>query len=100
MRVRVSGKVTTLLGKPPKKQVIKDGALGWEMMSAIRTANDLFLAVRRVRNNLFHGGKYPIRPEPDMSRNQTLLREATRVLEIALDVSPDLHAFLYEPILS
>ena len=98
MRVRASGEVTTLMSGPPKKQVITDGALGWETMPPIGTAKDLFLAVRRVRNNLFHGGKYATRPEPDMSRNESLIREATRLLEIALDARPDLHAIFDDPI--
>jgi hypothetical protein len=51
----------------------------------------LFVVVRRIRNNLFHGGKYPSGPEPDLSRDEKLLMQAIRILEPALSARPDLH---------
>jgi hypothetical protein len=97
-RVRVSGEATTLLEEPPKKQVVRDGLLAWKTMPPIENANDLFLAVSRVRNNLFHGGKYGSGPVPAISRDERLLREATRVLEMALNARPELHAIFNDPV--
>ncbi len=52
--------------EPPRKQVLKNNTLGWECTDNDRrikagqgkiTLEWLTLMVRRVRNNLFHGGK-------------------------------------------
>lgn len=76
---------STLRDHPPKRQVLMDGKLEWEKTCAINSTKDLFLAVRRVRNNLFHGGKYPSGPVPEASRDKELLEEATRILDLALN---------------
>lgn len=45
---------------PPKKQVVKDGALTWDEtpLQEKRVALKIFVLIRRIRNNLFHGGKF------------------------------------------
>ena len=45
---------------PPKKQVVKDNVLEWQVSRpSTNLKSDLILLyVRRVRNNLFHGGKF------------------------------------------
>ncbi len=52
--------VNCILSNPPKKQVIVDGRLQWECTPpcAENEADRVLLYVRRVRNNLFHGGKF------------------------------------------
>lgn len=49
-----------ILEHPPKKQTINDGSLAWsEVAPNTDLQSDLVLQyVRRVRNNLFHGGKF------------------------------------------
>lgn len=49
-----------LLTRPPKKQIIKNGLLQWSDSRATSDseADLVLLYVRRVRNNLFHGGKF------------------------------------------
>lgn len=48
-----------LLNRPPKKQVkLADGALGWKDIGSVKNTADLFLAIRRARNNLAHGARY------------------------------------------
>ena len=47
-----------LLKEPPKKQILIEGKLCWKDASRGKTVDDLFAHVRRVRNNLFHGGKF------------------------------------------
>jgi hypothetical protein len=51
----------------------------------------LLRLVGTVRNNLFHGGKYPypFGPVPDVARNQQLLESAIAVLERCLAISPN-----------
>jgi hypothetical protein len=74
------------------RQIVKDGELSWKDAEAVKDIWSLFLAVRRVRNNLFHGGKLPqpIGPIPDVSRDQKLLAQTLGVLQFALEKSPHL----------
>jgi len=51
-----------LLEHPPKKQAIIRGTLSWQDSQPDRNSpmlQNLLVLVRRVRNNLFHGGKFP-----------------------------------------
>ena len=48
-----------ILDHPPKRQVWVDGAVAWETISSEdRSPQSLFSHIRRVRNNLYHGGKF------------------------------------------
>lgn len=49
-----------LLAAPPNKQIVTNGVLSWsEVQPQAASETDLLLQyVRRVRNNLFHGGKF------------------------------------------
>lgn len=75
-----------ILSNPPKKQVIEQGNIAWS--DAAPTPGNgtdlLLLYVRRVRNNLFHGGKFNgnwFAPE----RSEELLNSSIIVLEYALE---------------
>jgi hypothetical protein len=74
---------------PPKKQVIQGGNLAWsDVVPATNLESDLILLyVRRVRNNLFHGGKFNGRWF-DPERSKLLLRHCLTILNACLDVSP------------
>lgn len=56
----VAAAIDYLLRHPPKKQVLRGGQLAWDDTPPQSASHaDLVLAyVRRVRNNLFHGGKF------------------------------------------
>ena len=74
---------------PPKKQVIRDGLLEWDerQPQTDLEADRILLYVRRVRNNLFHGGKFNGRwfaPE----RSDILLRHSMTILHACLAASP------------
>jgi hypothetical protein len=66
---------------PPKKQVIVGGVIQWEISEPQTNshADKLLIYVRRVRNNLFHGGKFnghwfdPERSEPLLRHSLTIL---------------------------
>lgn len=90
-----NGLAPVLVEKPPKKQVkLADGSLGWRDMGKVTSTTELFLAVRRVRNNLMHGAKYQDAGDgrPDYvegsERNDALLRQALTVMEVALQGTP------------
>ena len=74
---------------PPRKQVLSDGGLAWsDTPPDSENDADLLLAyVRRVRNNLFHGGKFNGRwLEPQ--RSEELLTHCLVVLEAAINAHP------------
>ena len=81
--------VDFLLQAPPKQQVIVGGNLEWKE-SPPKTnsrADELLTYVRRVRNNLFHGGKFNghwFAPE----RSELLIKHSLVVLEACVDFVP------------
>lgn len=68
---------------PPLKQVVAEGRLGWSEplpYSPIAELKWLLLSVGRVRNNLFHGGKFPLHNVSDPSRDRVLLEHSLTIL--------------------
>lgn len=70
-----------LFTSPPKLQIYADGKLDWKpVVGGTRTADVLFSHIKRIRNNLYHGGKFNgtwLEPE----RNGELIRHALVILE-------------------
>ncbi len=70
-----------LLESPPKKQEIRSGLLYWadSEPSTDILADKVLIYIRRVRNNLFHGGKFndnwfaPERSEPLIKHSLVVL---------------------------
>jgi hypothetical protein len=87
-----NGIAPTLLAKPPSKQVLRGKTLDWDAATPPVSVQDLFGAVRRVRNNLVHGGKSG---DKDSDRNDKLVAEAIEVLMEALRSHADLQ-FMFE----
>lgn len=86
----VGAAVDYMLKYPPKKQVIEDGFLTWDdsQPDTNLKADLVLLYVRRVRNNLLHGGKFNDRWfEPE--RSEHLLRHSLTILGACLDASPN-----------
>ncbi len=82
--------VNYILEHPPKKQVIAAGILTWtEAAPQTDLQTDrVLLYVRRVRNNLFHGGKFNghwFAPQ----RSEALLRHSLEILHACLRASPN-----------
>ena len=75
-----------LSGRPPRKQVIQDGQLSWKDVPRPVTISDeayALLLVRRVRNNLFHGGKF-LHPDGDNVRDKKLVNASLVILDACL----------------
>lgn len=78
--------VKFILNEPPKKQFITDGFIEWREVkpSTNSQADALFQYIRRIRNNLFHGGKFNdhwFAPE----RSERLMRAGLVVLLAAVE---------------
>lgn len=68
-----------LRASPPAKEVVRDGHLEWESASAGPDVAALVFLVgclKTIRNNLFHGGKFP----GDFARDILLLRHSVIVM--------------------
>lgn len=81
-----------LIDNPPNRQVVVNGALAWETLiwpDGQPDVHFLLQMVRRVRNNLFHGGKYNADVHYDQQRNERLIRTSLTVIHGCLAVSPE-----------
>lgn len=80
--------VRYLRDHPPKKQTVSNGVLGWSETppTAPTETGVLLLYVGRVRNNLFHGGKFNGR-WIDPGRSRKLLPRCLTVLDRTLLLS-------------
>lgn len=80
----LSNAIDYMSRNPPKKQVIANGILAWDTASVHpHKTHELLLCVRRVRNNLFHGGKFNghwFAPE----RSRVLIQHSLSILEACL----------------
>lgn len=96
-REEIQQACTYLLKQPPKRQDLLDGALGWTDVPANKgsDAKDLFVYICRVRNNLFHGGKFRGRYLSNPERNSQLIGFSTIVLHAALQLLPELGEAFY-----
>jgi len=75
-----------LQAHPPKKQVLLNGQLAWKVRGASGGAviEEILLSVRTVRNNVFHGGKFPDGAVTEPLRDQHLIRDCLAVLNALL----------------
>ena len=87
-RIKGCSQIKVLIDSPPKKQVI-DAAktLKWAGVGAVMSIQELVGAVRRVRNNLFHGGKSG---DPDSDRNAELFEATLFVIDQILQEDSEL----------
>jgi hypothetical protein len=95
---QVSAAVVYLESDPPKKQVSvqvnQQYRLDWRDTSrGDGESYERFIIrlVTTIRNNLFHGGKYPppLGPQSDVARNRKLLKSGLAVIKHLLEASGD-----------
>lgn len=77
-----------LLKRPAKALTVRNGRIEWDEDYEVRSTDDLIWAMKNTRNNLFHGGKY--HPGDDWDRNLSLIRGSMQVIELILEVDPEL----------
>lgn len=79
-----------IMNFPPKKQIInEDLNLDFE-----NTDENLCVYIRRVRNNLFHGGKFSI--SGDTTRDKTLLENSIIILNSFVNLDKDVKYYYNE----
>lgn len=93
----VGAAVDYLLSHPPRKQVVRDGAVAFvdQTIDAKQAkAQQVLLMVRTVRNNLFHGGKHYPDGELEPGRNELLVSHSLTVLKCFASLSePVKHSY-------
>ena len=89
---------------PPCKQITKDGELEWSDPQKWNEKEPKLIwllgVVRTVRNNLFHGGKYPLVLVREPSRDSELIKHALVILQHALSLNPDIENIFNEDFLN
>ena len=88
--MKAAGNVSILLATPPRRQIVDSkGYLDWEQAGETSNIQELIGSLRRVRNNLFHGGKSG---DPDRDRNDALVGNALSLIDAILRHDHDLRA--------
>ncbi|HGM5957548.1 hypothetical protein [Stenotrophomonas maltophilia] len=84
--------VAYLLAEPPRKQVLKDGRVGWKDSPPdpnLPKAQQTLLMIRRVRNNLFHGAKVWSPEYMNRDRDIDLVRAGILVLDHCIRINDE-----------
>lgn len=76
---------------PPQKQIWNGHGPDWKEALPQNQVESAFLLIllRRVRNNLFHGGKGWKRPDDTLDRDNKLLKHGLKIMEAMIDCSPE-----------
>ncbi len=86
---------TYLLSEPPRRQVWINGSVEWAAVASTeRSVQMLFAHIRRVRNNLYHGGKFNGRwIDPD--RSEELISKSLVLLQYLLNLDSNLQEAIH-----
>lgn len=84
-----------ILDAPPKVQVFRNGNIHWQdfqFQERLSNLEQLTLALRAMRNNLFHGGKYGHRSWDDYERVKFLIERGVKTIDKLASLGDDLPA--------
>lgn len=88
------------LDNPPLKQIRADGGMAWSEPQKYDENESLLIwllrMIRCVRNNLFHGGKFPIVRISDPSRDRNVLLNSLVILRAILPLNSDVERRFFE----
>lgn len=87
--------VDYILLNPPMKQVLRGEDLMWEANlpnGGTSETEVLFVLVRRIRNNMFHGGKHNLGLFEDTERTTRLLSSALLIVQEGVSILPNVKA--------
>ncbi|MDP2682825.1 MAG: hypothetical protein Q8P28_08490 [Deltaproteobacteria bacterium] len=83
----------------PRRQVVRDGQLGWDPVARQEGESDEAFTLRLLktsRNNLFHGGKYPDGPIGEIARDRNILRAALTTLDGCYEIHAGVRRWIDE----
>jgi hypothetical protein len=99
LRLELAEAIQYLQSHPPKKQIVAKNELGWKETDLNLNEPQLIWllrVIRVIRNNLFHGGKFPMRPVSDPSRDIQLIKSSLVILEACLDLEPKVQSYFLD----
>jgi hypothetical protein len=81
-----------LTGSPPRLLEVKNGDVLWAdyVERGASRVDEVVWIVKRIRNNLFHGGKFAYDPSSNPERENKLLLSATILLFHLITVVPEI----------
>ena len=91
--------VNYLLSYAPRKQILEGGQLSWKDNQKNNGESEikyLLRLLRTVRNNLFHGSKFPELFTHERERDEKLLRSSLVILNAFLELKQDLKRNFFE----
>jgi hypothetical protein len=88
--------------QPPRKQLRVGDKMSWSDRQQYGGQEPLLIWLLRmiccVRNNLFHGGKFPLIPISDPSRDREVLLNSLVILEASLPLDSEVQTQFYDGI--
>jgi len=87
-----------LINNPPKKQIREGKRFDWiaPQRGTTPEARWLLVLVKIVRNNLFHGGKYPRNIQSDPARDSQLIESCLIILCECIHLDEEVERFFLE----
>ena len=81
-----------ILDNPPKVQINNDGHIEWETRPASQGSRvkDLFIYIKRIRNNLFHGGKFTNGILEEFDRDLLLVKHGLKILKSSIELDSNI----------
>jgi hypothetical protein len=82
--------INYLKDNPPKKQILKHNRLDWKDTKYDQRQPLIIMLIcyiKCIRNNLFHGGKFPLHPIKEPARNKLLLKHSLIILNRCLELN-------------
>jgi hypothetical protein len=73
--------------RPPKRQVLENNQLTWKQRGAAGGSEleEALRSLRTVRNNVFHGGKFPDGPVAEPLRDEKLIQDCLGLMRALLE---------------
>ena len=93
--------VEYLRSHPPKKQVNVNGHLEWHdspLDKNTPTIHFLVTMICRIRNNLFHGGKFAHGSSKEISRDTKLIKYAIMILCELMELDDQIKHYFHQPL--
>jgi hypothetical protein len=93
--VREVGKASVLISDPPKRPIVRHGRVEFgPAPPPVQNTQNLFVAARQVRNNLFHGSKLLA---SNRRRDVALMTEVIWLLDYVMEKLPSIKSAFREP---
>jgi hypothetical protein len=93
-----STRASYLHGHPPQKMILTTAGVAWRALdtSTISETRRALLFLGTIRNNLFHGGKWPDGPKYGVERDHRLVEDALKIITFFLSTDSNLRNIFEE----